>query len=248
MAQRWIGFDFDGTLAKHVRPFDPARAGPPTPLLDLLKKYLAMGLAVRIVTARVAREDDELGTIRRIEIGRETIRNWCLQYVGRELPITNEKDNDMLVLFDDRARQVISDTGQLFPVIPPGVDYAESGTEISGYQEFGPYHCIDCRHYRDGACYHPLVMIDPELQTRRRENGSIEINPYRGCCRVVNQPDPADATIPETLTYLIRSERQAISDYEDSLRVLPAEMHEAIRHIQDEERHHDQILIDLKGA
>lgn len=44
------------------------------------------------------------------------IENWCLKHIGRKLVVTNVKDFDLLELWDDRAVQVIMNSGE--PVMP----------------------------------------------------------------------------------------------------------------------------------
>ena len=44
------------------------------------------------------------------------IENWCLKHLGQKLAVTNVKDYNMLELWDDRAVQVIPNTGE--PVLP----------------------------------------------------------------------------------------------------------------------------------
>jgi hypothetical protein len=39
---------------------------------------------------------------------------WCKRHLGQILPVTHEKDWDMVMLLDDRARQVERDTGRVF--------------------------------------------------------------------------------------------------------------------------------------
>ncbi len=40
------------------------------------------------------------------------IQAWCLEHVGEVLPVTPAKDYDMVELWDDRAVQVIPNTGE----------------------------------------------------------------------------------------------------------------------------------------
>jgi hypothetical protein len=40
------------------------------------------------------------------------IQEWCLKNVGIVLPITNQKDYAMTELWDDRAVQVVQNTGE----------------------------------------------------------------------------------------------------------------------------------------
>ena len=75
-------------------------------MVERVKEWLAEGLEVRIFTARVC----EPATANH---QRFLIANWCMKHLGVTLPITHEKDYDMEVLFDDRARQVETNTGRI---------------------------------------------------------------------------------------------------------------------------------------
>lgn len=101
----WIGVDFDGTLATHGGD----RAGEPIPaMVRRVHGWLQEGREVRIVTARVARSNaSDL-----VEEAHAEITGWCLLHLGRALPVTAEKDYAMIELWDDRAVQVIPNTGE----------------------------------------------------------------------------------------------------------------------------------------
>jgi hypothetical protein len=107
----WIGVDLDGTLAMYDGWMGPDHIGQPIPaMLHRVIKWLSEGQDVRIMTARVSHD----GTEHRIAEccrAREAIAKWCLQHVGRVLPITCMKDYSMVELWDDRAVQVIPNTG-----------------------------------------------------------------------------------------------------------------------------------------
>jgi hypothetical protein len=115
MSRGWIGVDLDGTLALAVdgnKKFGPSYIGPPVPAMAArVKQWLDAGEDVRIMTARVCGAADIAAE------SRLAIDAWCLEHLGRVLPITNEKDYAMRALYDDRAVQVIENTGQLLPVI-----------------------------------------------------------------------------------------------------------------------------------
>jgi hypothetical protein len=111
MKNPWIGVDLDGTLA-HYDPHDwrgEDHIGEPIPaMVERVKAWLAEGKEVRIFTARMS--GDSRDDIRRFRI--ETlIGDWCKQHIGRRLRATNEKDYGMVELWDDRAVQVIPNTG-----------------------------------------------------------------------------------------------------------------------------------------
>ncbi len=96
----WIGIDLDGTLARDDnRPWP--EVGEPVPaMMERLKRYLADGYEVRIVTARAAKPE----LIPAVE-------EWLEKQGIGGLQVTNEKDMDMIMLFDDRVVQVIPNTG-----------------------------------------------------------------------------------------------------------------------------------------
>ena len=99
----WVGFDFDRTIAHYEHFIQGVLGEPIPPMIDLMKKYLSDGYEVRIVTARYDNGEEEI----------RAIKDWCKRYVGQELRVTNCKDFEMLVLYDDRAIQVEPNTGRI---------------------------------------------------------------------------------------------------------------------------------------
>ena len=106
----WIGVDLDGTLAKSVKSQATEDIGVPIHrMVKQVKKWLAEGREVRIFTSRVN------PCHRRTEAtpARRAIEAWSKRYLGQVLPVTHEKDWDMVLLFDDKARQVERNTGRI---------------------------------------------------------------------------------------------------------------------------------------
>lgn len=103
----WIGVDLDGTLATYTGWQGPAHIGAPVPLMVArVKQWLKEGKSIRIFTARVCGYQDlEIRAVKTM------IEAWCVIHIGIALPITNIKDRDMIELWDDRAIQVIPNTG-----------------------------------------------------------------------------------------------------------------------------------------
>ncbi len=100
----WIGVDLDRTLAHYDTWVNETHIGEPIlPMVERIQEWLAQGIEVKIVTARVSRH--EVGVVRAIE-------DWCIKHIGQALPITNAKDWNMIELWDDRAVQVIPNTGE----------------------------------------------------------------------------------------------------------------------------------------
>jgi hypothetical protein len=123
----WVGVDLDGTLAHYDGWKGPFHIGEPVPaMVEKVQALLREGQEVRIFTARVwpvtevigapvvvpkrAREDSpELEAVYRWAVA---IQAWCVEHIGRPLPITCVKDTSMVALWDDRAIQVEKNTGR----------------------------------------------------------------------------------------------------------------------------------------
>lgn len=100
----WIAVDLDGTLAHYDHWVGPHHIGEPVPeMLQRVKQWLLEGKDVRIFTARCADPDPRVI---------EAIQAWCLLHIGQVLPVTNIKDYSMIELWDDRAVQVVPNTGK----------------------------------------------------------------------------------------------------------------------------------------
>ena len=103
MNRGWIGVDLDGTLAHYDNWIGPEHIGEPiAPMVDRVRAWLGQGIEVRIFTARAWHADAE--TV-------EAIEAWCVKHIGLKLPVTCVKDYGMVQLWDDRAVQVIPNTG-----------------------------------------------------------------------------------------------------------------------------------------
>lgn len=100
--RRWIGVDFDETLRR--------RDGSPIlPMIWRVKRWLAQGVEVRIVTARINRIDF---TDREINHEVTCIQLWCSLYIGQTLTIQACKSRGMIELWDDKAVRIEADTGR----------------------------------------------------------------------------------------------------------------------------------------
>lgn len=99
---RWIGVDLDGTLAEITGSTGKRIGKPVQPMLDRVKRWLANGKAVNIMTAR------------KLDQGQvEELERWLKRYGIEKCGITNSKDPDMLELWDDNALRVERNTGKL---------------------------------------------------------------------------------------------------------------------------------------
>lgn len=107
----WIGVDLDGTLAHYDGWVSPTHIGEPVPLMvTRVQKWLSEGKEVRIFTARVygaGRVDPK----EHVDVC-VAIQEWCLRHLGVVLPMTCTKDYGMVELWDDRAVQIIPNTGE----------------------------------------------------------------------------------------------------------------------------------------
>lgn len=106
----WIGVDLDGTLAEYHGWKGEKHIGAPIPaMVARVKAWIAEGKEVRIFTARVYADG---GDARDVAEVCGYIERWCGEHVGKVLPVTNVKDYGMAELWDDRAVQVVMNTGQ----------------------------------------------------------------------------------------------------------------------------------------
>ena len=103
MESEYIGVDLDGTLAYYDEWKGEEHIGAPIPaMVNRVQQWIREGKAVKIFTARAASKT-----------AIPYIKKW-LQDIGLpDLDITNEKDQRMIELYDDRARQVEQNTGRL---------------------------------------------------------------------------------------------------------------------------------------
>ncbi|MDX9786780.1 MAG: hypothetical protein RBT11_08385 [Desulfobacterales bacterium] len=99
----WIGMDLDGTLARTDPLSGISKIGDPVPkMVNLATRLINEGNRVKIFTAR-AFDADQVAMI----------HNWLKENGLPELEVTNIKDFEMIRLYDDRAIQVITNTGEL---------------------------------------------------------------------------------------------------------------------------------------
>jgi len=100
-----VAFDLDGTLAEYHGWNGISHIGMPIiAMVDRLKQYRANGVKCVIFTARASDAPDQ-------EMAMKIIDAWSLLHLGEILPITNKKTPDIVRIYDDRARQVIENTG-----------------------------------------------------------------------------------------------------------------------------------------
>ena len=106
MNNGWIGVDLDGTLAHYDGWQGVSHIGAPIPaMVERVQRWLEEGREIRIFTARVSHPDQ-------VNAATGAIRAWCSDHIGVVLPITNVKDYAMIELWDDRAVQVVTNTGE----------------------------------------------------------------------------------------------------------------------------------------
>lgn len=98
----YIGVDLDGTLAQYDHWRGIAHIGEPVPeMVDKVKRGIAGGKNFRIFTAR-AHDKEAI----------PYIKEWLLKNGLPDFEVTNEKNYDMYEFWDDRAKQVIPNTGK----------------------------------------------------------------------------------------------------------------------------------------
>ena len=103
-----IAVDFDKTLVSYDGHYKgPAHIGEPIPeMMGRVRKWLSEGKEVRIFTARADPDEPDY------ETAIVAIEHWCQEHFGVILKITNQKKRDTYEIWDDRAIQVIPNTGK----------------------------------------------------------------------------------------------------------------------------------------
>jgi len=106
----WIGVDLDGTLARYDVWRGLDHVGAPVPvMLARVKHWLEKGFTVKIFTARAS--EGESGIV--------PVKKWLAENGLPDLVVTNQKDFAMIELWDDRAVQVVANTGK--PFLSPSI-------------------------------------------------------------------------------------------------------------------------------
>lgn len=113
----WIAVDLDGTLARYDHFVSITTIGDPImPMVHRVRDWLAAGHEVKVLTARVSLatevEDFTSGTKVKMADVHAAISDWCERHIGARLEVTCIKDWRMIELWDDRAIQVIPNTGR----------------------------------------------------------------------------------------------------------------------------------------
>jgi len=102
MEEGWYGVDLDGTLAHDTGWHGAGQIGVPIPeMLERVQRWLLDGRRVKIFTARAT-----------VPQQIPPIREWLRKHGLPELEITNVKDFAMIEYWDDRAVEVVTNTGR----------------------------------------------------------------------------------------------------------------------------------------
>lgn len=114
-SREWVGVDFDGTLATFECNWrnDYRSTGTPVPaMVELVKQWIALGVDVRIFTARMDCYHPKFPNLTPKAV-RRPLQIWCIKHLGKLLKITNKKDYWCKAIYDDRTIRVEQDTGRL---------------------------------------------------------------------------------------------------------------------------------------
>lgn len=109
--KKYIAFDLDGTLARHEPRESTDHVGEPIPsMVELARSYLLSGRHVRVITARVAPVYDDAAE--QVTL----VKEWLAKHVTHDMPyeiqVQAHKCGRMELLYDDRAIQVVRNTGE----------------------------------------------------------------------------------------------------------------------------------------
>jgi hypothetical protein len=103
VVEEWIGIDLDGTLAHYDIWRGIEHIGEPIkPMIKFVKDLVSQGKKIKIFTARTTNKD----TI-------PYIHKWLKANDLPEFEVTNKKDFGMIMLYDDRCVQVVTNSGEI---------------------------------------------------------------------------------------------------------------------------------------
>lgn len=127
----WIGVDLDGTLFTYTKWVGWNVFGDPiAPMIQRVQRWIADGFAVKVFTARLGDPraarlgDPRVPPLDKVETRYVTkerfsramminaVQDHCVVHALPRLPVTNVKTHDMIELWDDRAVQVVTNTGR----------------------------------------------------------------------------------------------------------------------------------------
>jgi hypothetical protein len=98
-----VAFDLDGTLAEY-NGYVPHHVGAPVPVMvDKAKAHIVAGDEIRVLTARMSHGNPDATAA--------LVQAWCQEHLGVSPVVTCVKSSDIGILYDDKARQVIPNTG-----------------------------------------------------------------------------------------------------------------------------------------
>jgi hypothetical protein len=104
--------DLDATLAQYQDWEGALKIGAPVAeMVKRVKAWRAAGDEVFIFPARVNPGDDTFEEGMNATLSYLSIAAWCKENLGEILPITHEKSKRFTAILDDRADQIIPNTG-----------------------------------------------------------------------------------------------------------------------------------------
>ena len=111
---KYIGCDFDATISEYHGWKGPTDLGKPIPeMVRKIKEAMSQGSQVWIFTARVNPGGHEYKEALEATQAYLAIAEWCVKVFGELLPITHEKNKLWQSIYDDRAIQVLPNSGIL---------------------------------------------------------------------------------------------------------------------------------------
>jgi hypothetical protein len=116
-SKKWVGFDLDGVLAEyHGWKGIDVFGEPIEPMISFVKRLLDKGINVKVFSARIT--DPKALPF---------IKAWLKKQDLGDIEVTNTKDMNMILLYDDRCRQVERNTGRIIKDTKPKEDHTTLG-------------------------------------------------------------------------------------------------------------------------
>jgi hypothetical protein len=104
LGKKAVLIDLDKTLAYHDKNTGYDKIGKPIePMVKTVKALIKAGYTVRLFTARLSRNPGS----------KPMIRRWLEKQGLGAMEITDRKTSDVILILDDKARQVIENKGEI---------------------------------------------------------------------------------------------------------------------------------------
>lgn len=187
MARRYaIAVDLDGTLAEYNGWQGIHHIGAPIPeMVEKVQKAHATGKEIHIFTARVSDKEDG-------DVAAQFIAAWCDQHDIPFVSITSNKHKFFQEFWDDRAIQVIPNTGQFLQETPmkeesirllPDEDICKMLGITEKALKVARLMSLPVFNYQHGGSHYKDMLIEPAVFCAANKLDGLQSNVVKYTCR-----------------------------------------------------------------